>query len=165
MLGGDKTDLILSATNLLWEIESFSVSDWAQPGDDYKDWLAIGSTYKHAVAVYCIMSLQSLGLLPDTPEMSSQLQKHGDLLGTHLRTTLATSRIRRFANWPLVVAGVEAGYRSEARRRWFEECCVDLARSLGNNSPLNMKTVMRKNWDSGVTGWEESFVKPHAFMF
>ena len=165
VLGDDLTDLILLATDLISQIESFEVKDWAQPGDDYDDWFAIGSAYKHAVGVYCIMSLQSLGLLPFTLEMNTRLERHGDLLGKYLRLVLAKPRLKRFATWLVVVAGAEAGYRGEARRRWSEDCCVDLARFLGTNCPLNVKAVMRKYWDSGIPGWEECFQKAFAFMF
>lgn len=165
VLGDDMTDLIFQATNLLSEIEGFSVNDWAQPGDDHKDWLTIGSAYKHAVAVYCIMSLQSMGLLPSTSEMSTQLQIHGDKLGTHLRAVLAAKRLRKFATWPLVVAGAEAGYRDEARRNWIQDCCDALAHFSGSRCPINMKGSMISYWDSGVPGWEECFHRPFAFMF
>ncbi|KAF1978820.1 hypothetical protein BU23DRAFT_524363 [Bimuria novae-zelandiae CBS 107.79] len=165
VLGDDIIDLMLLARGLLSQIEGFLVNDWAQPGDDYVDWLTIGLTYKHAVAVYCIMSLQSSGLLPITPDTIAQLEHHGALLGEHIRTAFAKQRLRRFVSWPLVVAGTEAGYRGEARRKWVEDCCVELARFLGTNCPLNIKAVLRRYWASGTPGWDSCFHKPFAFMF
>jgi hypothetical protein len=165
VLGDDMTNLMFQATQLLSEIDGFSVDDWAQPGDDHNDWLTIGLAYKHAVAVYCIMSLQSLGLIPISLNMSTQLKVHGETLGTHLRVVLATKRLRKFATWPLIVAGAEAGYRDEARRHWIEDCCEDLAHFSGSKCPLNMRGILRTYWDSGLPGWEECFYRPFAFMF
>lgn len=165
ILEGDLTDYSQLATDLLSQIRSFSVDDWAQPGADWEDWLAIGSAWKHAAAVYCIMSLQSLALLPNDAQTNSQLESHGDLLASHLKTVIKSPCTRRYASWPLAMAGVEAGYRGEARRRWIEDSCSDMARILGTTSPLNLKAVLRKYWQSGNHGWEQCFHKPYAFMF
>ncbi|KAJ4352045.1 uncharacterized protein N0V89_007391 [Didymosphaeria variabile] len=165
ILEDDLTGLSQSATNLLSQLESFSVDDWAQPGSNNADWLAIGSAFKHAAAVYCIMSLQSLALLPNDAQTNQQLESHGDLLALHLKKVIGYQRTRRFASWPLTVAAVEAGYRGEARRKWVEDTCLEMARVLGTNCPLNLKAVMRKYWASGNPGWEECFYKPYAFMF
>ncbi|KAL1596423.1 hypothetical protein SLS60_009069 [Paraconiothyrium brasiliense] len=165
ILEDDLTALTQTATNLLSQIESFSINDWAQPGADNAEWLAIGSAFKHAAAVYCVMSLQSLALLPNDAQTNQQLERHGDLLASQLKEVIGSQRTRRFASWPLTVAGVEAGYRGEARRKWVEDTCSELARVLGTNCPLNLKAVMRKYWASGNPGWEECFYKPYAFMF
>jgi hypothetical protein len=153
------------AANLLSEIQAFSVVDWAQPGASYKEWFAIGSAMKHAAAVYCIMSLQSLGLFPNDAQTNLQLETHGDLLVLYLKKVFAFERTKRFASWPLTVAGVEAGYRGEARRKWIENSCSELVRILGTNSSLNLIHVLRKYWECGSLGWEECFNKPYAFMF
>lgn len=165
MLQEDLTDLCLRATDLLSQIRYFSVNDWAQPGDDFDDWLAIGSVYKYATAVYCIMSLQDLGLLPMTTQLIAQLERYGDLLVAHLKTVCARPRLYRFALWPLAIAGAEAGYRGEARRKWIDDCCESLAQSLGTNCPFNVRVVMRRYWNVGKPGWEECFNRPLAFMF
>jgi hypothetical protein len=165
ILENDLTGHSQLATNLLLQIQAFSVDDWAQPGANYEEWLAIGSAMKHAAAVYCIMSLQSLGLLPNDEQTDLQREKHGDLLVSYLKKVLASERTKRFANWPLTVAGVEAGYRGEARRRWVENSCSELARILGSNSSLILKKVLRKYWESGNLGWEECFDKPYALVF
>ncbi|KAF2440171.1 hypothetical protein P171DRAFT_396381 [Karstenula rhodostoma CBS 690.94] len=165
ILNDDITSHSQLAANLLSQIQAFSVDDWAQPGAENEDWLAIGSAYKHAAAVYCIMSLQSLALLPDDARTSLQLENHGDLLVSSLKNVIASSRTQRFAGWPLSMAGVEAGYRGEARHKWIENSCSELSRLLGNKAPSNLKLVLRKYWNSGNLGWEECFDKPYVFMF
>lgn len=165
LLEDNLTSLSTSATELLSEIEAFSVDDWAQPGNDNADWLTIGSAFKHAAVIYCIMSMQSLNLLPLDAETKVRLEIHGDLLATHLKRLLAVQRIRRYANWPLVVAGVEAGYRGETRRKWVEDGCTDLSRFLGTNCPLTLKAELRRYWSSGNLGWEQCFQEPYAFLF
>lgn len=165
ILQHDLTSLSQLAAHLLSQIQEFSVEDWAQAGAENEDWLAIGSAYKHAAAVYCIMSLQALALLPDDEQTNLQLENHGDLLVSFLKKVYASSRTQRFASWPLTMAGVEAGYRGEARRRWIENSCSELSRLLGTNALLNLKVFLRKYWVSGKLGWEECFHKPYAFMF
>lgn len=165
ILEEDLTGYPQLAAKLLLQIQEFSVDDWAQPDFDHEDWVLIGSAYKHASAVYCIMSLQALALLPDDERTNTKLATHGDLLAMFLKKVLVNPRVQRFINWPLCVAGVEAGHRGDARRRWIENSCSDMARLLGNNAPLNLLRILKKYWDSGNLGWEECFPKPYAFMF
>ncbi|KAL5439861.1 hypothetical protein PMIN07_004876 [Paraphaeosphaeria minitans] len=165
ILEDDLTGHSQLAANLLSQIQAFSVDDWAHPGDENEDWLLIGSAYKHAAAVYCIMSLQALALLPEDAHTNLQLEDHGDLLVSFLKRVLVSPRIQRNASWPLSMAGVEAGYRGEARRKWIEDTCSDLSHLLGTNAPLSLKVVLKRYWDSGNLGWEECFHKPYAFMF
>ena len=152
------------ALDLLDRLEAFIPKDWAQPGQNYEEWLLIGTMYQDSLALYCIMSLQSLAVLPSTPEMIARRNMHGDRLLESLRAALAFPRVRRFFVWPIVVAGVEAAYRGEGTRVWIERTLTDTARYIGTYSPLGAKSALRHYWDKKQWGWDECFDRPYIFI-
>lgn len=162
---GDTTELSLKAEELLSRIEAFSPRDWAQPGANFEDWLTIGTLFKSCTAVYCIMSLQSLTIMPNTIGMNEVLVAHGDSLLLHLKAAFASKRLRRFLGWPLVVAGVEAANRGPGARAWIEEALDELSRFTGTNSPLRLRATLRRYWQKEEPGWEECCNQPYAFLF
>lgn len=154
----------LEAHDLLGRIEAFVPEDWAQPGTSYDEWLLIGTMYQAAAAIYCTMSLQSLTVLPDTLEMNAMRSIHGDRLLKSLRAVIKSPRLAKFAVWPLVVAGAEAGYRGEATRGCIETSLMELSRTLGTGSPLKARAVLRRYWQKGVPGWDECFDRSYVFI-
>jgi hypothetical protein len=163
--GADMEPLIIEACELLARIEAFSPQDWAQPGPNFDDWITIGQLFKAAVAVYLIMSYQSLGILLDCQTMKNDLLRHADSLLLHLHTALKVKRLKRFLAWPLAVAGVEAGFRNEGVRMWIERELVEMGTLVGANCPFRMRTMLRRYWDKGVYDWEECFDQPQGFLF
>ncbi|KAF2188453.1 hypothetical protein K469DRAFT_81591 [Zopfia rhizophila CBS 207.26] len=161
----DTAELSLEAGELLTRIEAFSPRDWAQPGANFDDWLTIGTVFKSCTAVYCIMSLQSLTILPNTSRMNEVLVAHADCLLLHLKAAFASKRLRRFLAWPLVVAGVEAAYRGQGARAWIEDAQDELSRFTGTNCPLKVRAMLRMYWYKEEPGWEECFNRPYAFLF
>ncbi|KAH7366665.1 fungal-specific transcription factor domain-containing protein [Pyrenochaeta sp. MPI-SDFR-AT-0127] len=157
-------DHALEAHDLLARIEAFSPEDWAQPGTFYDEWLLIGTMYQSATAIYCTMSLQSLTVLPSTLEMNAMRAVHGGRLLDSLRAALKSSRVTKFIVWPLVVAGVEALYRSEGIRHWIAATLADLSHLLGTSSPLKARAVLRRYWQKGEPGWDECFDRPYVFI-
>jgi hypothetical protein len=152
------------AYTLLSRIEDFAVKDWAQPGKHYDEWLSVGSVYQSTLAVYCIMSLQSFGILPSTREMDSRRYFHGDRLLKSLKAAVQSPRLVNVIMWPLTVAGVEAGYRDEATQFWIEKQLEALSRVLGTNSPLKARAVLRRYWGRATRGWDECFDQPYVFI-
>ena len=49
----DPSQQTLDAHDILARVEAFEPEDWAQPGENYKDWQLIGSIYQSATALYC----------------------------------------------------------------------------------------------------------------
>ncbi|KAF2027869.1 hypothetical protein EK21DRAFT_71024 [Setomelanomma holmii] len=154
----------LDAQDLLTAIEAFSSKNWAQPGDHYDEWLRIGTVYQSAVALYCTMSLQSLTILPETLEMNSMRSIHGDRLIEGLKAAIKSPRLVSFLIWPIVVAGVQAGYRDEATRSWVGSQLSELSRKLGTSSPLKAQAVLRRYWQKEEPGWDECFDRPYVFV-
>lgn len=160
LFGEFDVDHALEAHDLLTRIKAFSPKEWAQPGSFYKDWLLIGKMYQAAVAVHCILSLQSLTILPNNPELNTMRCHFGDRLLSSLRSGVKIPRIAKFSTWPLVVAGVESGYRGEGAQNWVEATLVTLSRSLGTSSMLKARAVLRRYWQKGEPGWDECFDCP-----
>lgn len=158
-------DLAVTALELLARIESFSPEDWAQPGAKYDDWLTIGTAHKSAIAVYCIMSLQSLGLLPKTKAMNQKRSAYGDSLLTLLKVAFASRPLKRFIAWPMVAAGAEAAYRGTDDRTWIEETLTAMGQYTGTNCPSRFRAILRRYWQKENPGWDECFAEPYAFCF
>ncbi|KAF2822970.1 hypothetical protein CC86DRAFT_356812 [Ophiobolus disseminans] len=154
----------MQAHDILASIEAFSPADWAQPGPHFAEWLLVGNIYQSAIALYCTMALQSLTILPNTLEMNAMRSVHGDQLMQSLRQALQSPRLQGFMIWPLVVAGVEAGYRDEATRYWVGREFGNLSRALGTSSPLKAEAVLRRYWQKEERGWDECFDRPYVFV-
>ncbi|PVI05383.1 hypothetical protein DM02DRAFT_516773 [Periconia macrospinosa] len=163
--GKDTTDILASAHEILARICEFSAKDWAQPGPNYDDWLTIGEVYRSAVAVYCIMAFQALDIFPKSAEMDAELSVYADSLLVRLEVAVKVPRLQKYLAFGLLVAGVEAGYRSEAVRAWIERALLDLSIKAGAYCPLRMSTTLRKYWDRGEIGWEACFTTAEGFMF
>lgn len=161
----ESTDVSLKAVEILERIETFSVEDWAQPGKNYEDWYTIGMVFKYSLAVFCIMSFQSLTILPNTVEMNQSLTANGDDLLKYLKKAVGSKRLKKFLAWPLVVAGVQAIHQGDATKAWIEEALDDLGRFTGTNCPLKIRAILRRYWQREEPGWEECFNQPHAFLF
>jgi len=157
-------DHIPEADNLLKRIIAFLPEEWAQQDGFYEEWLLVGAMYHMAVALYCILSLQSLAILPNTAEMNTMRSQFGDRLLHTLRKSVEKSRIAKFSTWPLVVAGVESAYRGEGSRNWVEAALGDLSRSLGTSSMLKARAVLRRYWQRGKPGWDECFDCPETIL-
>jgi hypothetical protein len=154
------------ANEILERIESFDPETWAQENqpDFQHDWALIGKVLQAAVAIYCIMSLQSLGIIPGTSEYTQKRAAHGDHLFSGLKPALRSLRLKNFMMWPLVVAGVEAGYRAPHVRSWADEQLMELVAALGTSSPLKARNLLRRYWDGTTRGWDECFDGSYCFV-
>jgi hypothetical protein len=163
LMGGDP-DYFLAAHDLLSRVELFAPEDWAQAGEHHEEWVLVGTVHQSAIAVYCIMAMQSLAVFPESLDMSAKRFMHGERLLAGLRRMLESAQLRRFALWPLSVTGVEAGYRDKSTRYWIECKMLELSRATGTNSSLKAVTVLQRYWQKGVPGWDECFDRPYVFV-
>lgn len=152
------------AHNLLDRIDSFSPHQLAESKySSREDWVLVGKVYQAAVALYCILSLQSLSVLPETPELRIKCATNGTMLQTLLEEALASKKLNRFIVWPLVLLGVEAAYGGASMRAFVANQLSELSRDVGSYVPLMAKRVLEGFWASGETRWDACFCRPYIF--
>lgn len=152
------------AHETLERIYSFSPQKLAESKDScHEDWILVGRTYQAAVALYCILSLQSLSVFPQSSALRTQCAEHGQVLQIILKEALASKRLKRFMIWPLVVLGVEAVHGGEAMRAFVASQLSELSYAAGTYVPLMAKRALENFWNSGDTRWDVCFARPHIF--
>ncbi|KAL5362946.1 fungal-specific transcription factor domain-containing protein, partial [Aspergillus floccosus] len=158
-------DLIHEAYNILRRIHDFSSEQWTQSKPSSKvDWMLLGNVYQAAVALYCILSLQSLSILPRTPLFRASCTSHGQYLQQQLNKALPSPRIKRFTLWPLVVLGVEAVNGGAGMRAFVREQLPEMSRHVGSYVPLTAKDVLERFWASGETRWDACFDRSYMLV-
>ena len=158
--------MFAEAEEILANIEIFDCEQWAHENHPtfHLEWALIGRIFQAATAIYCIMSLRSIGIFPNGTHYIRKHIAYGDRLIVDLKSALPSPRLRFFLMWPLVVAGVEAGYKSSQTRRWAEEKLEELTRALGTRSPLKARVVLKAYWDGDARGWDQCFGKANCFV-
>ena len=149
------------AQSILTRIESFGSKEWAQSRDQKDDWQLIASIWQSAIVLYCIISLQAVGILPSTTEMDIVRMRHRDRLLKDLKAATPLKQLKKISTFPLCVLGVEAGYHiQQSTQIWIERQLEDHARLLGSNSPFKAREVLRRYWRRKKPGWNECFDEP-----
>ncbi|KAH9875841.1 Phomenoic acid biosynthesis cluster-specific transcriptional regulator [Plenodomus lingam] len=152
------------AYNILESIEAFSPEESAQSKFSSKeDWMRIGTVYRSATALYCILSLQSVSVLPEDSALRTRCVIHGQVLLRHLPESLSSARTKRFMLWPLVLLGVEAVHSDMATRAFVSKQLPELSRSVGTSIPLTAQSVLESFWASGLKLWDACFDRPYPF--
>ncbi|KAI4648365.1 uncharacterized protein J4E79_009987 [Alternaria viburni] len=147
--------------SILSRIESFSPREWAQSRDQEDDWQLIASIWQSASALYCIMSLQAVDIIPSNTEMDRMRMRHRDRLLKDLKPATPLKQLKKISTFPLCVLGVEAGYHvQQSTQIWIERHLEGHARLLGSNSPLKAREVLRRYWRRQKPGWNECFDEP-----
>ncbi|KAF4167646.1 hypothetical protein CNMCM6936_004703 [Aspergillus lentulus] len=158
-------DLAHEAYGVLTRINVFSSEKWADSKPSSKeDWRIVGKSYQAAVSLYCILSLQSLSVLPLNPPLTASCVSHGRLLQDLLNEALLSPRIKRSILWPLVVLGVQAVYGGAGMRAFVREHLPEMSRHIGSYVPLTAQAVLEKFWASGETCWDACFDKPYTVV-
>lgn len=161
----DSSQHTLDAHDILARVEAFEPEDWAQAGENHEDWQLIGSIYQSAIALYCTMSLQAVGTLPDSLEMVTMRTIYGERLLENLKASAQSRHLKKFSLFPLCVLGVEAGFHDQqSTRTWIERRLEDHSRLLGTSSPLKARAVLRRYWQRKKAGWDECFDGPYVFI-
>lgn len=152
------------AYEILERVYGFLPEQWAKSKpSSQEDWTLIGNVYQAAVALYCILSLQSLSVLPATSVLRARCNTHGQLLRVLLNEGLSSPKMKRFMIWPLVLLGVEAVHGGAAMRAFVAKQLPELSRDIGTYVPLTAKRVLELFWNSGETRWDACFDRPYAF--
>lgn len=152
------------ACEILERINSFSPQQLAESKHSCReDWILVGRAYQAAVSLYCILSLQSLSILPQTLALRIQCAELGEVLRILLKEALASKRLKRFMIWPLVVLGVEAVHGDEAMRAFVANQLTELSYDAGTYVPLTAKRALEEFWSSGETRWDDCFGRPYVF--
>jgi hypothetical protein len=152
------------AYEMLGRIDDFSPTQWAESKFSSKEeWMLLGDIFQAAVALYCILSLQSLSILPISPSLRARCTMHGHLLQVLLNKALQSPSLKRFLLWPLVLLGVEAVNGDLAMRAFVVKQLPEMSRHFGTYVPLTAKEVLERFWASGETRWDVCFERPYAF--
>ncbi|RMJ02225.1 hypothetical protein BHE90_017041 [Fusarium euwallaceae] len=157
-------DLSKEGFEILDRIHAFSSEQWASSKSLHQeDWVLIGKVYQAAAALYCILSLQSLSVFPETQELRACCAAHGQVLWLLLNVGLSCPRTRRSLIWPLVLLGVEAVRGGPKMRAFVSEKLPELSYDAGTYVPLMAKSILQSFWDSGETQWDACFDRPYVF--
>lgn len=155
----------LSATTLLEQIQAFSPEQWVVTSTfPREEWDLLGRIYQSAILVYCISSLQSVGVLPYATDLVSVRAAHGSRLCLLLRRALASPMIRKCMTWPLIVAGVQAASSSPPVRDFIEISLTEMSQDLATPIPAAARDVLKTFWESGNEDWDACFDQSYAFV-
>ncbi|OGM47901.1 hypothetical protein ABOM_002779 [Aspergillus bombycis] len=155
--------LVDDAYEILNRIHGFSPDQWAEPKlASHAEWALLGNIHQAAVALYCILSLQSLAILPQSSFLQHHCIAHAQLLQRLLIDALTSHRFERFIIWDLVVLGV-AAVNDAGTRSFVREQLPQLSRSTGTYAPLMAETLLERFWASGETHWDACFDQPYTF--
>ncbi|KAB5555034.1 putative C6 finger domain protein [Coniochaeta sp. 2T2.1] len=149
---------------ILHRLDLFSAEEWALSKPySIKPWLSIGNVYKASITIYCILSLQSLSVLPQSDALRARCATEGRNLQWFLAEAASSPGIGRFMLWPLVMLGVEAVNGPQQLQQFVQQQLPEMSRHVGSFAPLTAKSVLEKFWASGHTSWDACFDKPYAF--
>ncbi|KAL0930897.1 uncharacterized protein CTRU02_213632 [Colletotrichum truncatum] len=162
------SDITSEADEILERIHDFSPEKWAKSKPQFtpsstEDWMLLGSVHQSAVAIYCILSLQSISVFPTSQALRARCVAHRQILQTLLQRALPCPKMKRFIIWPLVLLGVEAVHAGTEVRNFVAKHLPQLSRDLGTSVPLTAKYVLERFWGSGETRWDMCFDRPYVF--
>lgn len=161
---GAESNLADQGYDILNRIHNVSLIHWAQSKPSLQeDWVLVGTMYQCSVALYCVLSLQSLSVFPSTPELRALCAAHGRTLQSHLISGLASPMISRFLLWPLVVLGVEAVHGDAEMREFVVAQLQVLSHDVGSSAPITAKKLLEAFWESENTRWDACFDRAYAF--
>ncbi|CAG8082358.1 unnamed protein product [Penicillium salamii] len=149
------------ASQILSQVYGFPGEEWASANDKHDDEnLLLISIFQSAVALYCMSSLQSVGVLPPDPRLKSNRYMETRILYELLNKALnplPSAGSNGYFLWPLVVLGVQAIGACGNLRTFVRENLVNLSASSGTHGPLAACQVLETFWASGKTEWDDCF--------
>lgn len=153
------------AHDILDRIRTFSPREWSESKPCSRGgWMLVGSIYQAAVSLYCILSLQSLSVLPLNSGMRALCAEQGRLLHMQLTSAMASPTTRYSMIWPLVMLGVQAANDDALIRVFVSEKLAELRYHVGSHVPMVAKAVLERFWALGETHWDACFDRPYAFV-
>lgn len=153
--------LTIEARDILDTIDGFSPTEWGSSKPSLQDeWSAVATLCQAAVTIYCVKSLQSLGIFPREEDFGLEKQRMN--LWPPLRRALALDSARRFMLWPLLMFGMTSRHDPEAQL-FIEKWLPELSRHTGTRPPLTALEVLRRYWESDEDDWDSCFDRPYSF--
>ncbi|TGJ78188.1 hypothetical protein E0Z10_g10575, partial [Xylaria hypoxylon] len=163
----DDMPVYTDAQTLLDRILNFSPETYASASGNTSTqsrWLLVGRVHQSAVALYCMLSLQSILLLPETESISRATRTHYDRLLLDLKEGYQQREFKNCFFWPLVVAGAAAVHGSAFERAFVADLLRDSVPHMGSSMPLFARKVLMTFWGSGKKGWDDCFDMPYLFL-
>ncbi|KAK0616923.1 C6 zinc finger domain-containing protein [Immersiella caudata] len=164
----DRDDLTEEGYGILARITQFCRQGWvaSKPTSSTADWLVLCEIHECAVALYCILSLQSVSVLPRTTDLKNFARTCATRLWQLLPQALASSMTRLSVLWPLVVLGVEAAesVQGMAMQAFVRAALLGMSHYVGSYAPRAAAAVLQRYWASGKRRWDECFDQPHLFL-
>lgn len=155
------------AETLLDHIMQFSPQSYAEAKgtDETRDkWLLVGRIHQSATVLYCILSLQSVFLLLETPELERTLTTHYDRLLLDLKEGYRHESFQNCFLWPLIMAGGRARRGTAFERAFIAELLDGAAKFMATSMPGLARKVLMAFWESGKKSWDECFDQPYLFV-
>ncbi|KAI1839892.1 hypothetical protein JX265_004952 [Neoarthrinium moseri] len=156
------------AQEVLQHVTVFSAAQHAASVPLSTGGLLLSGVYQSAVVVYCISSLQSLGVLPYSPSMRDTKARHGKRLLMLLEEALTSLSLKHIMIkcmvWPLIMAGTQASLGSPAQKAFVERTLMEMSYEHGSRLPMLAREVLNKFWASTNNGWDDCFPQPYAFL-
>lgn len=162
----DKHSARAVAEDIIKQIEAFNPEEHVHEGfyEDADYNLHLGRLFQAATAVFCISALRSVSVLPaNSHRLTVKRTVHSNMLYNLLEESRNYPVFQKSLQWPLIVAGVEAGLRVDDRRAVCEHF-VRQSSDVGTPLPMHAMGVLRAFWDGERTDWDACFDKPYAFV-
>ncbi|KAK0643770.1 C6 zinc finger domain-containing protein [Cercophora newfieldiana] len=163
---GDSYELAKEAYEILARVDSFCLQQWvnSKPSSSKNDWLLLGTIHQIAVALYCIRSLQSVSVLPNSGALGGSSTMLGARLHSLLLRAVPSPRTRPSVLWPLVVLGVEAFDGGFAMRGFVEDSLSEMSYHIGSHAPNVASAVLKAFWEGDDWRWDACFSRPNIFL-
>ncbi|KAI0973544.1 fungal-specific transcription factor domain-containing protein [Xylaria arbuscula] len=152
---------------ILSQILHFSPETYASGNSNartYANWHLVGRIHQSATSLYCILSLQSALLLPNTPTLQQTTHTHYERLLLDLKEGYKQSNFKNCFFWPLVVAGVAAVRGTAFERAFIADTLRENVAHMGCAMPILARRVLGAFWSSGKSGWDGCFDQPYIFL-
>ncbi|KAI0427593.1 hypothetical protein F5Y09DRAFT_27821 [Xylaria sp. FL1042] len=163
----DDMPVYTDAHTVLNQILRFSPEAYASRNGSEQtqsNWLLVGRVHQSAIALYCILSLQHVLLLPKSETLSRVARTHYDRLLLDLKEGYKHRNFKNCFFWPLVVAGVGAVSGTAFERAFIADTLRDSVPHMGCAMPNMARKVLMTFWDSGKKGWDDCFDQPYIFL-
>lgn len=153
--------LTQEAWTVLSRIDNFQSETWAEGRPSKEAWVLLARLMQAAVAIYCIFSLQSALVFPQSDLLKAKRSKYRQLLYDLLQKSLNFPAFSALFIWPLLVLGVAAADANAELRAFLTETLPQISYREGSHVPLLTKDILERFWASGETNWDACFDKPY----
>ncbi|KAK1537872.1 C6 zinc finger domain-containing protein [Colletotrichum paranaense] len=163
--GGPLTSIRIEAERLLDKILDYSPEVWSSSAEPLADGhLLMAKTYRSAVALFGVSSLQSVKVIPFSKDWMTVKETHRDRLFSFLKASLASSALKICTTWPMVVAGFEAKSGNLSMRSFVLGRMKEDSQRMGIYLPVAAKEVLERFYASAGNTWDDCFDSPHALF-